>query len=262
MSIAPLKAPFGPGLIRIAILAAVIAVIAACVALCAPSNYSSNSGSDGKASSSAPSTAPSTTPPSSASSAAPAPTPVGKDYVEGLVESISGDSIQLTTRSGSATVGLTPSTRVVEVSPAQLTNVTPGSCVNVRATPQSAPAGAAITAQSVTITPATGGTCPPPAGLYGMVTSVSGDSIVVNSAGAGDHTTPTTVTVTNATTYSKQAISSTHAIQHGKCIGAQGTNSGGALQAATISIEECPPMGRPHHGPHLPRLPRLPHIHH
>lgn len=251
MSPTPVKTSVRPGLIRIAILAAVIAVIALCVALCAPSNKSANS-NNGKPSPSASSAGP----PSSPSSAAPAPAPppIGKDYVEGLVESVSGDTIQLKTRSGSATVGLTPSTRVVQVSAAQLADVTPGSCVNVRATPQSAPAGAAITAQSVTITPAVDGKCPPPAGFYGMVTSVSGNSIAVNSAGAGDQTTPTTVTVTDTTSYSKQAPSSTQAIQHGTCMGAQGTNSGGVLQAAMISLEGCPPMGRPHHRLHLPHI--------
>ena len=68
---------------------------------------------------------------------------MGKDYVEGLVESVSGGTIQLRTRSGRATVDFAPSTRVVAVTPAKLTDVTPGSCVNVRATPQSAPAGGA-----------------------------------------------------------------------------------------------------------------------
>jgi hypothetical protein len=94
---------------------------------------------------------------------------VGKDYVEGLVESVSGNTIQLRTRTGSATVDFTPSTRVAEVTPAQLTDVTPGSCVNVR-----------------------------------------------------------------------------------------GTQDAGVLHATTISLEGCPPMGRPH--PHL-HLPHLPHIH-
>ncbi len=253
MSTTPVKTSVRPGLIRIAILAAVIAVIALCVALCAPSNNSANSSNTGKPSSSALSAMPPSSPPSAAPAPAP-PAAEGKDYVEGLVESVSGDTIQLRTRSGSATVSTTPSTRVVEVTPGQLTDVTPGSCVNVRATPQSAPAGAAITAQSVTITPAIDGKCPPPAGFYGTVTSVSGNSIAVNSVGAGGQTTPTSVTVTNTTSYSKQAPSSTQAIQHGKCMGAQGTNSDGVLQAMTISLEGCPPMGHPHHHLHLPHI--------
>ena len=153
----------------------------------------------------------------------------------------------------------TPSTRVVEVSPAQLTDVTPGSCVNVRATPQSAPAGAGITAQAVTITGAVDGKCPPPPGFFGTVTSVSGNTIAVNGMGPGGPTTPTNVTVANTTSYSKQTASSTQAIVNGKCMGAQGTQDGGVLHAMTISLEGCPPMGRPR--PHLPHLPHLPHIH-
>jgi hypothetical protein len=191
-------------------------------------------------------------PPSSAPSAASPPPTAGKDYVEGLVESVSGGTIQLRTRTGSATVDFSPSTRVVEVTPAQLTDVTPGSCVNVRATPQSASTGAGITAQAITVTPAVDGRCPPPAGFYGTVSSVSGNTIAVNGIGA--RPTPTNVTVANTTSYQKQAPSSAQAIAHGKCIGAQGTQDAGALHAVTISIEACPPMGRPHHHLHLPHF--------
>jgi len=185
---------------------------------------------------------------------------VGKDYVEGLVESVSGGTIGLRTRTGSATVDFTDSTRVVEVTPAQLSDVTPGSCVNVRATPQSAPVGGAgITAQAVTITAAIDGKCPPPAGFFGTVTSVSGNTIAVNGMGPGPATAPINVTVANTTSYSKQSPSSAQAIVHGKCMGAQGTQDAGVLHATAISLEGCPPMGRPHL--HLPHLPHLPHIH-
>ena len=243
--------PVKPRLIRLAILAAVIAFIAVCVAMCGPSDNSSHNTNSGKPTVSV-------IPPKSAPSAAPPPAPPppeAKDYVEGLVESVSGNAIQLRTRTGSATVDFSPSTRVVDQTPAQLTDVTPGSCINVRATPQSAPPPAAITAQSVTITPAIDGKCPPPAGFYGTVTSVSGNTIAVNGLGPGGQTTPTNVTVADSTTYNKQTASSSEAIENGKCMGAQGMNSGGALQAMTIALQACPPMGRPHH--HLP-IPHLP----
>jgi hypothetical protein len=229
----------------------VIVVIALCVAMCGPSHNTSSTSNTGQPTVSAipPSSAPSAAPPS----APPAP-PVGKDYVEGLVESVSGNTIQLRTRTGSATVDFAPETRVVQVTPGQLSDVTPGSCVNVRATPQSAP-GAAITAQAVTITPAIDGKCPPPADFYTTVTSVSGNTIAVNGMGADGQTTSTNVTVADTTSYTKQAPTSTQAIEHGKCIGAQGTNdSSGVLQAATISLEACPPMGHPHHHLHLPHI--------
>jgi Domain of unknown function (DUF5666) len=242
-----------PRLIQFALLG-VIVVIALCVAMCGPSNTTSST--TGKPTVSA-------VPPSSAPSAAPPPAPpppaVGKDYVEGLVESVSGSTIGLRTRTGSATVDFTPATRVVDVTPAQLTDVTPGSCVNVRATPQSAPVGGAgITAQAVTITGAIDGKCPPPAGFFGTVASVSGNNIAVNGMGPGGPTAATNVTVANTTSYSRQTPSSTQAIVNGKCMGAQGTQDGGVLHATMISLEACPPMGRPH--PHL-HLPHLPHIH-
>ncbi|WP_066910659.1 DUF5666 domain-containing protein, partial [Mycobacterium interjectum] len=184
---------------------------------------------------------------------APPPPAVPRDYVEGLIESVSGGTIQLRTRTGSATVDFSPSTRVVEVTAAQLADVTPGSCVNVRATPQSAPTGGAITAQAVTVTSAVDGKCPPPAGFYGTVSSVSGNSIAVS--GMGPQPTPTTVTVANSTSYQKQTPSDSQAIANGKCMGAQGTQDAGVLGAMTISLQACPPMGHPHHHLHLPHLP-------
>ncbi len=245
--------PVKPRLIRFALGAAVIVLIFVGVAMCGPASHNSDSG---KRTVSAippkpePSAAPSAAPP-------PAPPPGAKDYVEGLVESVSGNAIQLRTRTGSATVDFATATRVVDQTPAQLTDVTPGSCINVRATPQSAPPPAAITAQAVTITPAIDGKCPPPTGFYGTVTSVSGDTIALSGLGPA----PTNVTVANATTYTKQMPSSSDAITNGKCLGAQGTNSDAGLQAMTIALQACPPMGRPHH--HLPPLPfHLPFHHH
>ena len=242
-----------PRLLRFAIGAAVIAVITLGVAMCGPSHNSSTNTGKPTVSATAPAPPPNAAPPP----APPPPPPAPKDYVEGLVESVSGGTIALRTRTGSATVDFSPSTRVVEQTPAALTDVTPGSCINVRATPQSAPPPAAITAQSVTITPAVDGKCPPPAGYYGTVTSVSGNTIAVSGLGP----TPTNVTVADSTAYNKQTPSSSDAIANGKCMGAQGTNDGGALQAMTIALQACPPMGRPHH--HLPIPPiHLPFHHH
>jgi Domain of unknown function (DUF5666) len=239
-----------PRLIHFAVLG-VIGVLAFCVATCGASNRTSSTRDTGKPTISA---VPPSSPPSAAPQPPPVPPPVGKDYVEGLVQSVSGSTIQLRTRTGSAKVDFTPSTRIVEVSPARLTDVTPGSCVNIRATPQSPPTGAGITAQAVTITGAIDGKCPPPAGFFGMVTSVSGNTIAVNGMGLNGPTSPTNVTVANTTSYTKQAPSSTQAIMKGKCMGAQGTQDAGVLLATTISLEACPPMGRPHHHLHLPRL--------
>ncbi|MCV7380003.1 hypothetical protein H7K38_15250 [Mycobacterium alsense] len=241
-----------PRLVQIA-LVAVVAALALSVAMC-HSDTSTDNGHGGKPAVTA---APPSAPPAAAPPPAPPPPPVPKDYVEGLVQAVSAGTIQLRTRTGSATVDFTPQTRVVEQAPAQLSDVTEGSCINVRATPQSAPPPAAITAQAVTVTPAIEGKCPPPAGFYGMVTSVSGNTIAVSGlGGVGPQPSPATVAVNDSTTYNKQTPSSADAIGNGKCLGAQGTNSGAALQAVTIALQACPPMGRPR--PHLPHLPHLP----
>ena len=174
-----------------------------------------------------------------------------------MIQSVSGQTIALRTRSGSATVDYSPATRVMDVTPAKLTDVTPGSCVNVKATPQSAPAPGSITAQSVIVTQSADGKCPPPTGFYGTVASVSGDTIAVNGLGPGGPGAATNVTVANSTSYQRQTPSDVQAITNGKCMGAQGTQDGGVLHAAMISLETCPPMG---HHPHL-HLPHLPHIH-
>ncbi len=239
------------GLLRFAVPGAVIAVVAFAIAMCSPSH--DTSGSDGK-----PTVSAIPPPPAPGGAARPPTPPVGKDYVEGVVESVSGGRIALRTRTGSATVGFAPSTPVFRANPARLTDVTPGSCVNVRATPQSAPSGSGITAQAVTITSAVDGKCPPPAGFYGTVASVSGNTIVVSGWGSGGgQAAPTAVAVADTTSYTKQTVSSTQAITNGTCMGARGTNDGGVLQAATISLQTCPPMGGPHHHFHLPHLPHL-----
>jgi hypothetical protein len=175
-----------------------------------------------------------------------------------MVQSNSNGTVALRTRTGSATIDYTPQTRVVDVTPAKLADVTPGSCVNVKATPQSAPPPGAITAQAVTVTQPADGKCPPPAGFYGTVASVSGNTIAINGLGPGGPGGPTDVTVADSTSYQRQTPSDTQAITNGKCIGAQGTQDGGVLHAAMISVQTCPPMGHPHHHLHLPHLP---HIH-
>lgn len=234
-------------------LVAVVGLIALGVAMCGPSDTPQNSGSSGPPTVSA--VPPGAAAPSAAPPPGPPPPPPAKDYVEGMVQNVSGQTIALRTRTGSATVDFSPATRVVEVSPARLTDVTPGSCVNVKATPQSAPTGGAITAQTVTITSSADGKCPPPTGFYGTVASVSGNTIAVNGLGPSGPGASTTVTVANATSYQKQTASDAQAIVNGKCMGAQGTQDAGVLHAVMISLETCPPMGRPHHHLHLPHLP-------
>jgi len=199
---------------------------------------------------------------------------MGHDEVEGLVRSVSGNTIQLTQRNRTAAaVDFTPSTMVTELGPAKLTDVTPGSCVDVATVAQGGPPGGPVTAQSVTISPSEGGKCPPPAapgpgsaggpaespGVIGTVDSVTGNTIAVSSTDPTGKTTHATVNVTDTSTYNKHAVTNAQAIQNGKCMAAQGIKDGAVLHAATIDLEPCPPMGRPHHHFHFPHLP---HIHH
>jgi hypothetical protein len=193
--------------------------------------------------------------------------------VDGLVRSVLGTTIQLTQRDRTAaTVDFTPTTLVTELTSAQLSDVTPGSCVEVEAGPETVPAGG-----SVIISPDEGGKCPPPQepasaspstppaapspggpaesrGVYGAVASVTGNTIAVTGTDPTGKTRHTNVTVTNTTTYTKHAVTNTQAIQQGKCMAAQGTNIGRVFQAVTIDLEPCPPMGRPHHHFHFPHL--------
>lgn len=196
--------------------------------------------------------------PTTAAAKPPPPPPMGKDEVEGLVRSVSGNTIQLTQRDRTAaTVDLTPATMITELSPAQLTDVTAGSCIDVAAGPGTVPPGGATTARSVTIDPLIGGQCPPltppsgaPAaspGAHGTVTSVTGNTIAITSTDPTGKTTRANVTVTDATSYTKHAVTGPQAIQNGKCMAARGTKGDGVLQATTIDLEPCPPMGRPHH---------------
>jgi hypothetical protein len=263
---------FRPVPIRLAIFA-VVGLTALSVAACGTSN-NQNTGKP----------ATSTSPTASPTSSTPKPPPpMGRDHVEGMVRSVSGNTIQLTQRDRTAaTVDLTPTTVVTEVSSAALGDVTTGSCVDVKAGPESGPPGGAITAQSVEISPAEGGQCPPPEEpgggwasapppapssgepaarptIYGMVTSVSGNTIDVSSTDPAGKTTKTNLTVIDTTTYVKHTVTNTQAIQQGKCLAAQGTNGGGALQADTVDLQPCPPMGGDHHHFHLPHIP---HHHH
>jgi hypothetical protein len=92
-----------------------------------------------------------------------------------------------------------------------------------------------------------------------MVSSVSGNTFDVSSTDPAGKTTKTNVTVIDTTTYVKHTVTNTQAIQQGKCLAAQGTNSGGALQADTLDLQPCPPMGGEHHHYHLPHIPRHHH---
>ena len=76
----------------------------------------------------------------------------GKDSVNGLIASVSGNAVQVTQTTGTATVDVSPSTKVTEYTKAQLTDIAAGNCVSVVVQARPAPGGAA-TAISVQLNP-------------------------------------------------------------------------------------------------------------
>jgi hypothetical protein len=223
------------------------------VAACGASHTTSNTGQ--------PSTA--AGPTSSAATSSPSASANGKAWVNGMIASVSGDAIQVTRQSGNATVDFSPSTKISEVTPAQLTDVTTGSCVAVHPTRDSADSGGAITAQFVRVSPAVDGKCEQPkhpAGanakhraVSGTVASVAGNTVTINATDADGNSSQSTVTVTDTTKYTKQTATDAQALGQGKCIAARGTEDGsGTLQATAISVQQadngtCAQPGGRHH---------------
>jgi hypothetical protein len=180
------------------------------IAACGPSN-------DAKPTSANPTS-------SAPSSSSPSASAKGKDWVNGLIDSVSGNTIQVSQRSGSATVDFTPSTAISEIIPARVTDVTNG-----------------------------GETPAAHHQIGGQVASVAGNTITVNNADSAANSSQISVTVTDTTKYTKRSTADARAIAQGKCIAAHGTtDGGGTLQATSISVQQsdngsCPQLGGKHH---------------
>jgi hypothetical protein len=245
-----------PRLTRFAILA-VTGAAALSVAACGSSNQSAQT-------STSTSTSTVTT---TATSQAPAQ---GEAKVSGLIASVAGNSMQVTKDDNTnAAVNFTSTTKVTEVAPATLSDVTSGSCVTVRPT-QEAQGDRPVTAASVRVSPSVNGTCPapkqsgqgsttttPPPGspapapapkpVRGSVASVTGNTITVAGTDSSGNTKKTSVTVDDKTKYSKLTTATPDAIAQGKCVMARGTmDNGGALHATSINLRaavdgKCPP---------------------
>jgi hypothetical protein len=253
-----------PRLARFAILA-VTGATALSVAACGSSNKSSPS-----------STSTST---STVTSTITSPAPAqGEAQVNGLIASVAGNSIQVTKEDNTnAAVNFTSTTKVTEVAPATLSDVTTGSCIIVRPTTE-VQGAQPVTAESVRVSPSVNGTCPPakqsghgststpppgsptpapakPKPMRGSVASVTGNTITVAGTDASGNTTQTPVTVDDKTRYSKLTTATPDAIVQGKCVNARGTlDNGGTLQATTIKLRapvdgKCGgPVKQPHGG--------------
>ena len=177
----------------------------------------------------------------------------GKDSVHGLIASVSGNAVQVTETTGTATVDVSPSTKVTENTRAQLTDVAAGNCVNVVGKPAPAPGGPAHGRLR-----ASG----PGRGVTASARNRRPDRSQGDRHGCfcgGQHhqrdryrrqrqsRLETDVTVTDKTHYSKGAAATSQAIAQGKCITARGTkDGGGTLQATVVSLGpandkgECP----------------------
>ena len=155
-----------------------------------------------------------------------------------MIASVSGNTIQVNQKNGSATVDVNESTQIAQITTAQLTDVTPGSCVTARL-PHDSAQGAP--ARHVIIAPATNGDCNAPrngnaAVVRGTVAWVNGNTVVVNVNQNGS-TSQANLTVDNNTTYMKRTSATSAAITQGECLAARGTNdTNGALQATSVTV--------------------------
>lgn len=196
----------------------------------------------------------------STSATAPAPAPAkggGKDHVSGLITSVTGGTLAVSDKNATSSVGFTSATKVSEVTPAAVTDVTVGSCVSVRPARGSSPApDGSMTAAAISVSAPRDGQCFAGArqqaasaghGVRGTVTSVSGSTLVVTEAGGN---TPLNVTLASTTTYTKRAPADVQAIAQGKCVTARGAkDASGTLQASMIGLRpanngSCPSMNR------------------
>lgn len=180
----------------------------------------------------------STTASSSPSSAAPAPAGAGgKDRLSGLVNSVSGGAVSITGKDGPGTVDITSSTRITQLSPGQLTDVTAGDCVAVRPV-KGNDSGSAVTAANILVGRPGNAQCGEKGGkrehgINGTVAAVNGNTSQVTDADNAQ----ITVTVTPDTRYTKTAGADAKAIAAGMCLGARGTKDGnGALQATFAMV--------------------------
>jgi len=147
----------------------------------------------------------------------------GKDLVRGLIASVSGNAVQVTEPTGTATVDVSPSAKIFEFTVAHLSDIAAGECVNVTATPAPAPGGP-VTATNVQWGPAGAdsecadqkGAAPP--SVIGTVASVAGQTINVTATDGLGNTSEVHVAVTDTTQYVKRAPVTSQAIASGKCI--------------------------------------------
>lgn len=233
---------------------------------------------------------------STSASANPSSSPAGAARVSGVGQAPAGTSgtvaavsasnaqVQVQVQNptdGQVTVNFSATTRFTRTVPATRAVVTVGSCVTVTSTNTASPSSVpvtALTAQVVTVTPATAGSCTaqgagfggfrgggigspaprasrstpsPGAGragnrVFGKVTSASAAGFVVQGrvGGRNGSAADVAVTVNPATTYTSTAVADKSAVTVGSCLTAIGpSDSTGAVTARSVSIRPAGPGG-------------------
>ena len=188
---------------------------------------------------------------STAAAASPSEAPVkinGEDEVSGSIASVSGMKIEVSSSQGSASVSFSESTKIMELTAATLSGITPGLCVTIR--PASGVEGGTVVADAVVVGASSGGECKktggqdnaglprsPLGGFRGTVDSVSDKTIAITTFGTDGSKTNTAVETNDLTLFADRHRVQADAIVEGKCIIAGGTNdTGGVLQAMTINL--------------------------
>lgn len=200
----------------------------------------------------------------------------------GTVAAVSASNAQVQNPTdGQVTVNYSATTRFTRTVPATRARVTVGSCVTVTSTNTASPSSVpvtALTAQVVTVTPATAGSCtaqgagfggfrgggigspapgassstPSPGArragnrVFGKVTSASAAGFVVQGrvGGRNGSAADVAVTVNPATTYTSTAVADKSAVTVGSCLSAIGpSDSTGAVTARSVSIRPAGPGG-------------------
>lgn len=217
-------------------LLAVVGITALSTVACGASKTGAPSGS---------STAPATT----SAEASQVPEKInGEDEVIGSIASVSGSRIEVSGPRGAASVEFSPSTKIMELTPAKPTDIKPGLCVTIR--PASGAEGGTVTADAVVVGAASGGECKktggadnaglprsPLGGFRGTVDSINDTTILLTTIGKDGSSTKTTVQYNDLTLFADRHRVNSDAVVEGKCIIAGGTNdTGGVLQAQTINM--------------------------
>jgi len=181
----------------------------------------------------------------------------GEEEISGSIASVSGTRVEVSSPKGAASVALSESTRVMELTPAKLSDITAGLCVTIR--PASGAEGGTVVAEAVVVGVNKGGECKktnaqdnaglprsPLGGFRGSVDSVTGTTIALTTYGADGSKINTTVETNDLTLFADRHKVKADAIVEGKCIIARGNkDTGGVLQVDTINLPmvvngECP----------------------